>query len=131
MQRTILIVEDSGQARKILEMTFAGIADVMVRAVASAEDALRHLASGETCALVTDLGLPRMSGFDLIALVRAEDGFAKLPVLVVSGEGGDDTRARALATGADAFFSKPFYPSEVREELLRLMGKAAANARQS
>ena len=122
MQRTILIVEDSGQCRKILEMTFAGVTGIIVRAVETAEDALQHLRSGDICALVTDLGLPKMSGFDLIELVRSEDGFAKLPVLVVSGESSQDTRSRAMASGADSFFAKPFYPSAVRGELLRLLG---------
>lgn len=131
MTRTILVVEDSSQARKILEMTFDGIAGVVVRAVATAEEALRQLAVGEICAVVTDLGLPKMSGFDLIEFLRSEESFVRLPVLVVSGETGEETRARALDSGADAFFAKPFYPSEVRGELLRLIGGAAASARQS
>lgn len=111
-------------------MTFDGIAGVVVSTVATAEEAVRQLIAGDVCAVVTDLGLPKMSGFDLIEFLRSETSFAKLPVLVVSGETGEDTRARALGSGADAFFAKPFYPSEVRGELLRLLGGAAASARQ-
>ncbi len=128
MNRTILIVEDSGQCRKILEMTFAGISGVLIEAVETAEDALRELRSGKVCALVTDLRLPQMSGFDLIEFVRSEDGFAKLPVLVVSGERSQDTQARVMALGADSFFAKPFYPSAVRGELLRLIGNPEAQS---
>ena len=94
---------------------------MVVRAVRTAKEALHHAASGEICALVTDLGLPRMSGFDLIQFVRSESGCSKLPVIVVSGESGQDTRARVTALGADAFFAKPFSPFEVRRELLRLI----------
>jgi CheY-like chemotaxis protein len=54
MKRTILIVEDADECRKILEMTLSGIADAMVRAVATAEEALHHAASGEICALVSE-----------------------------------------------------------------------------
>ena len=128
MKRTILLVEDTDECRTILEMTLSGIAGAMVRAVATAEEALHHAASGEICALVTDLGLPRMSGFDLIQFVRSESGYSKLPVVVVSGESNQDTRARVTALGADAFFAKPFSPSEVRRELLRLIGAPGANA---
>jgi DNA-binding response OmpR family regulator len=78
-------------------MTIDGIADVVVRAVATAEEAVRQLATGDICAVVTDLGLPKMSGFDLIEFLRSEVSFAKLPVLVVSGETGEEARTRALA----------------------------------
>jgi DNA-binding response OmpR family regulator len=128
MKRTILIVEDAQYCRKILEMSLSRIVGVVVRSVASAEEALRHLASGEICALVTDLGLPQMNGFDLIELVRSQGVGSNLPILVVSGEGGQDTLARVTALGADAFFSKPFSPSEVRKELLRLIGDPASDA---
>jgi len=69
-----------------------------------------------------------MSGFDLIEFVRSEDGYAKLPVLVVSGESSQDTQSRAMALGADSFFAKPFYPSAVRGELLRLIGNPKARS---
>jgi two-component system C4-dicarboxylate transport response regulator DctD len=128
MTRTILIVEDDDQCRKILEMTLSSIGGVTVRAVATAEDALPHLVSEEIGALITDLGLPRMNGFDLIEFARSQSGSAKLSVLVVSGESGHDTRARLSALGADAFFSKPFYPSEIRQELLNLIGDSEAKA---
>ena len=122
MSRTILIVEDDAECRKILEISLSRIAGVIVRAVATAEDALHHVVSGKICALVTDLGLPRMSGFELIEFVRSQSRCSNVPVLVVSANSGQETRARVTALGADAFFAKPFFPSEVRRELLSLIG---------
>ena len=124
MRRTILIVEDTEDCRKILEMSLSRIAGVIVRSVATAEEALHYVASGEICALVTDLGLPHMNGFDLIEFARSQSGGSKLPILVVSGESGQDTLARVTALGAGGFVAKPFSPSEVRRELLRLIGRS-------
>ena len=123
MKPTILVVEDTDDCRETLEMSLSRISGVFVRAVATAEEALAHTASEWICALVTDLGLPEMSGFELIQHVRTQSHFASIPVLVVSGETCEHTRAKVAALGADAFISKPFSPAQVRNELQRLLQK--------
>jgi two-component system, sensor histidine kinase RpfC len=91
--RTVLVVED---AHKILE------------------------ADGPVCAVVTDVHLPEASGLDLIQWVRARKGHA-MPIVVISGDTDPDTPAASLRLGANAYFSKPFSPNEVREKLEELI----------
>ena len=121
MMRTILIVEDNEDCRKILELSLARIPGALVRAVATAEEALPHLLSGEVGALVTDLGLPQMNGYELIELFRTQSGCSKVPVIIVTADISPDAQTRAAASGANAFFTKPFYPSEIRQGLLSLI----------
>ena len=121
MTRTILIVEDTDLCRDALEVALMKVPDVRVRTVATAEEALRWLAEDDVCALVTDLHLPHMDGFELIEAVRAHPRRASLPILVISADTDPRTPARLAGLGANAYFSKPYSPAEVRSRLEQLL----------
>lgn len=90
-------------------------------AAASAEQALRLLVQQHVCAIITDLHLPRMSGFELIRRVRELPGYAGVPILVISGDSDPGTPDRIRSLGANAFFSKPYSPAAVRKKLEMLL----------
>ena len=121
MTRTVLIVEDTDFCRDALELALTRVPGVAVRSVATAEEALQCIASGEVCALVTDLNLPRMTGFDLIETVRSQPRPSPLPILVISGDTDPRTPGRLAGLGADAYFPKPYSPAEVRDKLEQLI----------
>jgi two-component system, chemotaxis family, chemotaxis protein CheY len=121
MTRTILVVEDIDLCRDALEVALMKVPDVRVRTVATAEEALRRLAEDDICALVTDLHLPHMDGFELIEAVRAHPRRSSLPILVISGDTDPRTPARLAGLGANAYFSKPYSPAEVRSRLEKLL----------
>lgn len=119
----VLIVEDADTCATTLEMAFLGIPGVRVTLVASAQEALRLLRD-EKCsvgALVTDLNMPRMDGFELIEQVRADRRFAGLPIIVISGDTDPHTPERTLRLGANAYFPKPYSPAQVRRKLEQLL----------
>src|SRR6476646_10781963 len=119
--RKIIIVEDTETCAATLEIAFLSIPDVTVVAVSSARQALEILHNGPVSALVTDLHMPRMDGFELIRKVRADGRFSRLPVIVVSGDTDPRTPERVSRMGVNAFFSKPYSPAEVREKLEHLL----------
>jgi CheY-like chemotaxis protein len=121
MTRTILVVEDTDLGRDVIEAALMKVPDVRVRAVATAEEALRCLAEDDVCALVTDLHLPHMDGFELIEAVRAQPRRSSLPILVISGDSDPRTPARLAGLGANAYFPKPYSPAEVRSRLEQLI----------
>jgi DNA-binding response OmpR family regulator len=121
MTRTILVVEDTDLCLDALEVALMKVPDVRVRMVGTAEEALRCLAEDDICALVTDLHLPRMDGFELIEAVRAQPRRSSLPILVISGDSDPRTPARLAGLGANAYFSKPYSPAEVRSRLEQLI----------
>jgi|SRR5580704_6801510 DNA-binding response OmpR family regulator len=121
MTRTVLIVEDVDVCRDALELAFMQVPDLAIRSVATAEEALRCLDSNLFSALVTDLHLPRMDGFELIQKIRSESRYAPLPILVISGDTDPRTQARLLSLGANAYFPKPYSPAEVRHKLEQLI----------
>lgn len=129
MSRTVLIVEDAELCRDTLEVALTKLPDLAVQSVTTAEEALQCLFREDICALVTDLHLPLMDGFELIGLVRSLPRRAKLPILVISGDCDPSMPKRVAGLGANAYFSKPFSPAAVRLKLAELLdGSAAASA---
>jgi CheY-like chemotaxis protein len=116
--RGVLIVEDSENSAAMLEIAFSGIPDVSLVVAPSAEEAWRIL-SDRPCvkAIVTDLNMPRMDGFELIRRVRQDHHLAATPIIVVSADTDPETPARIAALGANAFFPKPFSPAQLRRKL--------------
>ena len=121
-ERTILIVEDSENAAATLEIALAGISGVSVLVAASAIQALRMLpAAGDVRAIITDLNMPRMDGFELIRRIRDDPRFSSTPIVVVSADTDPATPRRVADLGACAFFAKPFSPAEVRRKVEEIL----------
>ena len=119
MTRTILIVEDTEPSRDMLEIALMQLPDIVIRSVGSAEEALACLRSDQISAMVTDLNLPHMDGFELIETIRA-DG-SDMPIMVISGNSDPRTLDRLVTLGASAYFPKPYSPSQVRQRLEELI----------
>src|ERR1035437_8724166 len=104
--RAVLIVEDSENSAVMLEIAFLGIPGLSVLLASSAPEALRILSGAGTTvdAILTDLNMPRMDGFELIRRIRADRRWSAMPIIVVSADTDPATPARVTQLGADAYF---------------------------
>jgi diguanylate cyclase (GGDEF)-like protein len=124
-QKRVLVVDDS----KFVRTTFKGIlsASFVVREEADGDAAWKALAGDPSIVMVfTDLDMPRLNGFDLLARIRgsAEARIRELPVVVISGAEDPATKQRAREAGANDFISKSADAPEVLsriDNLLRLV----------
>jgi len=121
MLRTVLIVDDTHTCGDTLALALADLPDLEVRMVGSAREALAVADTVPLAALVTDLHMPRMDGYELIRRIREQPRFAGLPIFVVSGDSDIETPNRLRRLGADAFFAKPFSPHAVRQALEQVL----------
>ena len=119
----VLIVEDSENSAAMLEIAFLGIPGLSVLTTASGAEALRILDGGSSPvrAVVTDLNMPRMDGYELIRRVRSDEKLSGMPIIVVSADTDPATPERIAALGVQAFFPKPFSPALVRRKLEQLL----------
>jgi len=118
----VLIVEDSENSAATLEIAFLGIPGVSVRLASSAMEALRLLNNGDGFqAIVTDLNMPRMDGFELIDRVRHDRRWSAVPIIVVSADTDPATPERIARLGVSAFFAKPYSPAQVRRKLEQIL----------
>src|SRR5437868_2052234 len=120
---SVLIVEDSENSAATLEIAFLGIPGLSVRMASSAFEALRIL-DGDGArirAIVTDLNMPRMDGFELIRRVRQNRKLYATPIIVVSADTDPTTPDRIAQLGVSAFFPKPYSPFQVRRKLEQIL----------
>jgi len=119
----IVIVDDEETSVAALEVACSAIPNVEVWRFQSAVEAVRCLRGGNPAvrAVITDIQMPRMDGFELIAFLRADPRYARVPIVVVSADADPATPERGYRLGANAYFSKPYSPGEVRRKLEQLL----------
>jgi PleD family two-component response regulator len=121
----VLIVEDSAQTAANLEIALYGVDGLDVRVVATGLEALGLLeaaaSTASVTAVVTDLEMPYVDGYELISRMRAMPAHARTPIIVASGSSEPDWCDRALSLGADACFAKPYSPIALRKKLVSLL----------
>jgi CheY-like chemotaxis protein len=120
---TILIVDDAQTGAIALEIACSAIPGLAVLAVNSAVDAARILSSGDMpiSAVVTDIRMPGMDGFELIRHIRRDPRYTATPVIVVTADTEPDTFDKCISLGANLCFPKPFSPTAVRDALEKLI----------
>jgi two-component system chemotaxis response regulator CheY len=124
--RTVLIVDDADSCAAVLEITLNAIPGINIVRLSSGEEALRLLDDPalHVCAIVTDLNMPTVDGFELISRVRSDLRYSKIPIVVVSGDVDPGTPKRVDRLGVEAFFAKPYSPAVVRRSIQRLLDGA-------
>ncbi len=115
----VLLVEDHADTRimyaEFLSLSFA------VLTAGSGTEALETLRTERLDLLITDLSLPGLDGFQLIARVRADPATSRLPIICLSGYGGHVHEQRARDAGADRALQKPCMPDTLEEIALALL----------
>lgn len=123
MSKIILIVDDNLGCAEPLQIALESIAGIEVHVAANAKSALAIIiaAPDRIAAVVTDLRMPSVSGFELLQALQADAALRNVPVLVVTGDSDPELPARAYSGGASAFFTKPYSPLQVRRRLEQLI----------
>ena len=85
-------------------------------------DALEKLRQQEFGAVLSDLEMPRMNGFELLAEMRKDERLQNIPVFVVTSRDAAKHRARAEHEGASGYITKPFTQEQLLEKLKPLLG---------
>ena len=115
----VLIVDDSAAIRKILQRVLRQ-AEIPLAAVYEAGDgaeALEILKNQKVSLVLSDINMPNMDGLEFLTRLRAEQAWAKLPVLMVSTEGSHAKVLEAVERGASGYVRKPFTAEQIKEKL--------------
>jgi len=118
----ILLVEDDTSLRRLYEGILLREFDVVP--CATGAEAMARFESTRPDVVLTDIHLPDMDGIDLLALIDAESRKAPVPLVIVSGDGADATRQKAIDLGIDGFLSKPVTPIILIETMRRVLARA-------
>lgn len=109
----ILITEDSPTMRQLLVFALKRLKDVEIVEAADGMDGLRKVTSDHFDLALVDINMPVMDGLKLISLIRGEESLKSMPIVVITTEGAQEDRDRALALGADEYLTKPIQAHRV------------------
>lgn len=115
-----IIVDDHADSRDGLA-EYLQVSGFDVLAAASAEECEGLLASNRPDAILLDLQLPRVDGWELASRIKADPQLRSVPLVAVSGCVMPADRARAAQVGIDRFLSKPCDPELVLASLRELL----------
>ena len=119
--RSILIVEDD---LELLEFV-ARYLEEAGYAVLTASDGMigLRLAREQTPSLIIlDVNLPRLNGFTISRLLKFDENYRNIPIIIWTWRDGEDDRETGLYAGADVYISKPFEISHLFQSIVTLIG---------
>jgi len=116
-----LVVDDSTAMRRQLSVALHRVPGLKAVEAADGAEAWRKLSAGTFDVLITDINMPTLDGLKLISLVRAGGVHQRIPVIVITTEGADADRRRALSLGADTYLVKPVQAQQVVEAVKLLL----------
>ena len=108
-----LVVEDSPPMRKMIVFALSRIRELSVTEADDGVDALRRLASTRFDIIITDINMPILDGLKLVKRLRADENYKDVPIIIITTEGAEEDRQRALALGANAYITKPIQAPQV------------------
>lgn len=123
----LLIAEDSADMRAYLRRMLAPEFDVL--ATGDGQSALRAARNQQPDLVLSDVMMPGLDGFGLLAAIRSDPATANLPVVLLSARAGEEAAAEGLAAGADDYIVKPFSGADLIARLRANLERARARSR--
>ena len=116
----ILVVEDQDSIRRMIE-ALVQARGYQVTAVSSGAKAIDVALTDTPDIVLLDLNLPgQYDGFDVCQRLHSDPATRLVPVVIISAMDDDESRAKASAAGATAYYTKPFSPIALLKEIDRL-----------
>ena len=116
-----LVVEDSPTMRQLIVFALSRIRALKVTEADDGVDALKKLAQRRFDVLITDINMPMMDGLKLVAMVRRDAVHKDIPIIIITTEGAQEDRQRALSLGASAYITKPIQAPQVISKVKELL----------
>jgi DNA-binding response OmpR family regulator len=119
-KKVILVVDDESFIVDMITM-YLQISGYEVRGAYTGQDGLTLVQLEKPDALLLDLMLPDIQGFEVCERVRAMPDVAQMPILIISARVDPESKARAEKAGADGYLTKPIKMAELAAELKKAL----------
>lgn len=133
MNVRILLIEDSTAQRLYIRSFFVNRDDLTFEVI-EAKDGAQGLAlasSTQPDAILCDINMPVMDGFEFISRLRQNPDLSTIPVIMITSLSNRDAMRRAMGNGADDYLTKPFTSKELVEAILGQLQKRQRQAQQT
>ncbi len=119
---TALIVEDSPTMRQLIVFALSRVKGLECVEADDGVDALKKLGAQRFDIIITDINMPVMDGLKLVKRIRTEGPHQNTPIMIITTEGAEEDRQRALALGANCYIAKPIQAPQVISKVKELLG---------
>ena len=109
----ILVVDDSPTMRQLIVFALKRLRDVSITEANDGVDGLKKISSDKFDLVLTDINMPVMDGLKLVSLIRGDATHKEVPIIVITTEGGQEDKDRAMALGATSYITKPIQANNV------------------
>ena len=120
MPARLLVVDDEEDIRAVLQARLEA-AGFEVNTASDGLEALSRVRESAPDLIVLDLMLPGMDGFSVCAMLKHDQQFARIPILILSARSQASDRDTGMKLGADAYLTKPFATAELIECIRNLL----------
>lgn len=117
----ILVVEDSPTMRQLISFAMKRIPQSKIIEAVDGVDALKKLSSDTIDLILADINMPIMDGLKLVSLVRGNPQFKHIPIIIITTEGAEEDRKKAMSIGANAYLAKPIQTQELIRKVQELI----------
>jgi two-component system, chemotaxis family, chemotaxis protein CheY len=117
----VLVVEDSPTMRQLIVFALKRLRGLTIVEANDGVDGLKKISADKFDLILTDINMPIMDGLKLVSLVRNDPNHRSIPIVVITTEGANEDRERALALGANDYITKPIQTNKIIEVARRLL----------
>ncbi|PLX90726.1 MAG: response regulator [Desulfuromonas sp.] len=117
----VLVVEDSPTMRQLIVFALKRIRGLQIAEANDGVGGLKKLSAEKFDLILTDINMPIMDGLKLVSLIRNDPQYKDVPVVVITTEGAQEDRDRALALGANEYITKPIQTAKIIDVVKRLL----------
>ena len=119
--KTILIADDNTFIRRLVSVALQPLGCTLIEAV-DGEDTLRAIAAQRPDLVLLDLVMPKLSGFEVLEIIRATPETADLTVIMLTTAAAASDLAEGRQHGVAAYIVKPFKSAELKDEVSKHLG---------
>ncbi len=119
--KTVLIADDQRSLRLLLRATL-GRGGFRVLEAADGAEAVETARRERPDLVLLDVGMPRLDGLAACRMLKADPATANIPILMLTARAQQADRDEGIEAGADAYFTKPFKPSELQAIVSQAIG---------
>ncbi|MBI3354168.1 MAG: response regulator [Nitrospirae bacterium] len=108
-----LVVDDSPTMRQLITFALKRIHNCQITEANDGVDALKKLSGNKFSLILLDINMPLMDGLKLLSILRGNPTYNDVPIVIITTEGADADREKAMKLGANAYIAKPIQTNEL------------------
>lgn len=118
----ILVVDDFATMRRIMKNILKQLGYTNITEADDGTTALEELKKGHFDLIISDWNMPKMTGLDLLKLVRSDSQYKDIPFLMVTAEAQKQNVIEAVQAGVSNYVVKPFTAEAIADKLSKIIG---------